>query len=303
MKKYKPALFITSGAALWGIIALFVRELGELGFSAMEIVTVRVMSAAFFLFFLGIFSYRKEMKLSQWYDIRYFIGTGIFSIAFFNFCYFTTMNQAGVSIAVILLYTAPAFVTVLSFLFLKEKLNRKKLIAVLTTIIGCALITGLSGSNANLTAMSFLIGLGSGFGYALYTIFGKFALRKYSSYTVTFYTFLVASAALIPLTRIWERMDLFLTVDALLLSLGLGLIPTVVAYILYTKGLEKTEGSKAAIIATIEPVVACIIGVAIFGEFFGFAQALGALFILGSVIAVNVNIKKMSVPKDRGVHS
>ncbi|QVY63784.1 DMT family transporter [Cytobacillus gottheilii] len=303
MNKYKPALFIASGAALWGSIALFVRELGNLGFSAMEIVAIRVISAAFFLFFLGVFSYRKEMQLSQWHDIRYFIGTGILSIVFFNFCYFTTMNQAGVSVAVILLYTAPAFVTVLSFFFLKEKIDRKKLIAVFATILGCALITGLSGGNSNLTAISFLIGLGSGLGYALYTIFGKFALRKYSSYTVTFYTFLVASVALVPFTRLWEKIQLFMTFEVLLLSLGLGLIPTVVAYILYTKGLEQTEGSKAAIIATIEPVVACVIGVAVFGEFFGNAQVLGAVCILGSVIAVNINSKKLRVPKDRGVHS
>lgn len=303
MKKYKSVFFIASGAALWGIIALFVRALGDLGFTAMEIVSLRVLSAALFLFIIGMLSYRNEMLLTNWSDIRYFVGTGIFSISFFNFCYFTTMDHAGISIAVILLYTAPAFVTILSFIFLKEKLTKKKIIAVATTIIGCTLITGFSGGKSQLTAIGFLIGLGSGFGYALYTIFGKFALRKYSSFTVTLYTFLVAAVALLPFTRIWEKLNLFLTLEVLLLSLGLGLIPTVIAYILYTKGLEQTEGSKAAIIATIEPVVACLIGVAIFGEMFGFTQILGSLFILGSVIAVNANFKRMRAPRDSGIQS
>lgn len=303
MKKYKSVYFIASGAALWGIIALFVRALGDLGFTPMEIVALRVISAALFLFIIGMISYRNDMKLTKWSDIRYFIGTGIFSIAFFNFCYFTTMDQAGISIAVILLYTGPAFVTILSFIFLKEQLTKKKVIAVGTTIIGCTLITGFSGGASQLTAIGFLIGLGSGFGYALYTIFGKFALRKYSSFTVTFFTFAVAAVALVPYTRLWEKMNLFLTMEVILLSLGLGLIPTVIAYILYTKGLEETEGSKAAIIATIEPVVACLIGVSIFGEVFGFAQAAGSLFIIGSVIAVNANFKRLRVSRDRGIHS
>lgn len=288
MKRVLPYLMIAFGASLWGIIAIFVKGLANIGFSAMEIVAIRVIFAALFLIMIGMMRFRSRLKLKSAADIRLFAGTGIVSIVFFNYFYFTTINEINVSMAVVLLYTAPAFVTVLSFLFLKEKMNGRKIAAVAGTILGCILIAGLSAGQSQITFLGILTGLGSGLGYALYTIFGKFALRKYHPFTVTFYTFLIASAALIPVTRLWTKAELLLRADVLLLGIGLGFIPTVLAYFVYTWGLEKTEGSKAAVIATVEPVVAMLLGVSLYGESLGAIQIAGALLILGSVVIVNL---------------
>jgi drug/metabolite transporter (DMT)-like permease len=291
MKKMMPLLLIGLGASFWGVIAIFVRALSNAGFTPMEIVTIRVATATIMLYLAGLFKFRTQMKIKL-PDLKLFIGTGICSIVFFNWCYFTTINQMNLSIAVILLYTAPAFVTVLSFLFLKEKLNKIKIFSVIGTLIGCIFIAGISFNEAtSISTIGLLTGLGAGFGYSLYSIFGKFALRKYESYTVTFYTFLIATIALIPITGIWRKMSILIQSDVLFWGLGLGLIPTVIAYFLYTKGLEKTESSKASIIATIEPVVATLLSVMYYDEKLGSMQLVGSAFILISVLLINLPIK------------
>ncbi|MDQ0271023.1 DMT family transporter [Cytobacillus purgationiresistens] len=292
MKKILPYFMIAAGASLWGIIGFFVKGLESLGFTSMEIVAIRALFAAMFLIIIGMFGYREQMKLKKAADIRFFIGTGIFSIVFFNYCYFTTMSQINISMAVIFLYTAPAFVTILSYFFLKESMTLNKILAVIGTISGCVLIAGMAVGNSNLTFMGILTGLGSGLGYALYTIFGKFALVKYSPFAITFYTFLVAAIALIPVTRLWEKADLLMRMDVLLYGIGLGLLPTVLAYVLYTWGLEKTEGSKAAVIATVEPIVATSLGVLMFNESLAAMQIVGAVLIISSVIIVNLPSRK-----------
>lgn len=292
MKRLLPYFMIAAGASLWGIIAIFVKGLADYGFASMEIVAIRVVYAALLLIIIGFIKYRGHMKLKQASDIKLFIGTGILSIVFFNFCYFSAISQMNISIAVILLYTAPAFVTILSFIFLKESLNINKILAVLGTIVGCILIAGVSAGNSTITIIGILTGLGSGFGYALYTIFGKFALMKYQPFTVTLYTFIVASVFLLPITQLWEKFDLLMNPNVLLYGMGLGFIPSVLAYFIYTWGLEKTEGSKAAIIATVEPVVATLLGVMLYGEKLGSIQILGAAIILCSVIIVNVSFRK-----------
>ncbi|MFE8695730.1 DMT family transporter [Cytobacillus sp. FJAT-53684] len=297
MKKILPYLMIASGASLWGIIAYFVKGLADYGFTSMEIVAIRVIYAAIFLLLIGVARYRNQMKLKSLTDLRLFVGTGIFSIVFFNFCYFTTISQMNISIAVILLYTAPAFVTVLSFIFLKESLTLPKILAVAGTIMGCVLIAGITSGQSDITMLGIITGLGSGLFYALYTIFGKFALMKYKPFTITMYTFLVAAVSLIPVTKLWQKLDLLLNGEVLLYSIGLGLIPTVIAYFLYTWGLEKTEGSKAAIIATIEPVVATLLGVFLYGEKLVAIQLAGALLILSSVIIVNLSFGKKKITK------
>lgn len=294
MKKILPFLMIALGAAFWGTIAIFVKGLKDSGFTEMEIVTIRVTVAAVVLMTIGGIRDKKHYKIHV-KNLPLFVGTGIFSIAFFNWCYFTTINHLGVSMAVILLYTSPAFVTILSFFFLKESLHIRKIFAIAGTIAGCILITGNPAHNVEtLTLIGVLTGLGSGLGYALYSIFGKFALRHYSPFTVTLYTFIVAAAVLVPFTGIWQKMNLFFNGEILLLAVGLAFVPTVIAYLMYTWGLERTESSIASVIATVEPIVATLLGIFLYNEQPGIFHIAGAIIILISVIIINIPRKVQS---------
>lgn len=282
---------ITIAASLWGIIAIFVKGLADIGFTSMEIVAIRVTVAFIMLFILGISIFRNQLKVKI-KDVPIFIGSGIFSIVFFNWCYFTTINHMNLSLAVILLYTAPAIVVVFSRIIFKEKLTSKKLIAVIGTLLGCIFITGIgSNSTEDITLLGLITGLGSGLGYALYSIFGKIALRKYQTFTINIYTFLCATLFLLPITTLWNKMNLLLQVDTLFWALGLGLLPTVIAYFFYTKGLEKIESSQAAIIATVEPIVATVLSVFLYNEGMSILQMIGTGMIFSSVIIVNITRK------------
>lgn len=288
MKKLLPFFMIALGAAFWGSIAIFVKRLKDSGFTEMEIVTIRVTFAAVMLVIIGSVRYRKQFKIGV-KKLPLFVGTGIFSITFFNWCYFFTMDQLGVSIAVIFLYTSPAFVALLSFLFLKEAMQGRKIVAIAGTIVGCILITGNPVQNREtLTMIGVLTGLGSGLGYALYTIFGKLALKYYSPFTVTLYTFIVAAVVLVPFTGIWQKLNILFNTETLLFATGLAFVPTVMAYLMYTWGLERTEGSIASVIATVEPIVATILGVFLYNERMGALHVAGAVLILISVMIINI---------------
>ena len=288
MGKLGPIILIAISAIMWGIIAIFVRKLASLGFTPMEIVTIRVVTALLLLGIIGLLKYPGQMKIHL-RDSKYFIGTGIFSIVLFNWCYFTSINQLSLSFAVILLYTAPAFVVVLSYLFLKESMDSMKIISVIGTLIGCILIAGINiKETPSMNLVGILTGLGAGFGYALYTIFGKFALLKYRPFTVTFYTFFVASITLLVFTDLFEKGNILFSKEVILYGVGLGLFPTVLAYLFYTKGLERMESSKASIIATVEPVAATLLSVFLFKEDFGVLQFIGTAIILLSVILINL---------------
>ncbi|PAE43734.1 DMT family transporter [Bacillus sp. 7884-1] len=288
MGKLGPIILIAISAIMWGIIAVFVRKLSSLGFTPMEIVTIRVVTAVLLLGIIGLLKYPGQMKIHL-RDSKYFIGTGIFSIVLFNWCYFSSINQLSLSFAVILLYTAPTFVVVLSYLFLKESMDALKIISVIGTLIGCTFIVGINlMETPSMNLAGILTGLGAGFGYALYTIFGKFALVKYRPFTVTFYTFFVASITLLLFTDLFEKGSMLLSSEAILYGIGLGLFPTVLAYLFYTKGLEKMEGSKASIIATVEPVAATLLSVFFYKEDFGVLQFIGTAIILLSVILINL---------------
>jgi drug/metabolite transporter, DME family len=287
LKNIISILMISFAASLWGMIALFVKGLAEIGFTPMEIVAIRVIVALLLLVIIGLVFFRGQFKVKS-NDLSIFAGSGIASIAFFNWCYFTAINQMNLSLAVILLYTAPALVVLLSRIFFKEELTFNKILAVIGTLAGCFLITGIGANTVEaLSFIGFLIGLGSGVGYALYSIFGKIATQKYQPFTITFYTFLFASLFLFPITQLWHKLDLLFRADTIFWAIGLGLIPTVLAYFLYTKGLERMESSKAAIISTVEPIVATLLSIFLYKEGMSLTQIVGTSMIFAAVIIVN----------------
>ncbi|ADU31232.1 DMT family transporter [Evansella cellulosilytica] len=287
---YKMAfLMIVIGASLWGTIGLFVNGLYTFGFSPIEVVTLRVTVAFITLLVYVVIKDIHSLKI-KWKHLPYFFGTGVCSIVFFNWAYFTAIQEMNLSIAAVLLYTGPAFVTIMSRIFFKELITPQKMIALVTTFIGCVLVIGLLPFN-DVTMFSFygfIIGLSSGFGYALYSIFGKIALANYSSLTTTVYTFFIATLVLIPTSGLFNHGVSFINTQTVLLSLGLGIIPTVLAYLLYTKGLQSIESSKASIATTIEPVVAALIGVFIFKDTVTYWQVVGMLCIVMAVMFMHL---------------
>ncbi|MGM0873608.1 MAG: DMT family transporter [Bacillota bacterium] len=285
-------LYIVTGASLWGVIGVFVTYLYELGFTPTQVVSVRALSTTFFLLFYVLFKNRKALKIKV-SDSKYFIGTGIFSIVLFNWCLFNAIQETSISIAAILLYTAPAFVTIFSRILFRELLTPRKILALVTTFAGCAFVIGvLPDTNESISFYGLILGIGSGFFYALYSIFGKFALVKYDSLTVTVYTFIFAAIAVTPFSGLWTTLHLFSRLEAWLYIIGLGLLSTMLAFLLYTKGLTAVESSRASIIATVEPVVASLIGFLIFEERLSVWQYFGIFLVILAVIIVQETTKK-----------
>lgn len=295
LKSKLAYLYVIAGASLWGVIGIFVNELSEAGFTSLQIVTLRVGTAAGILV-LYLLSVDPKLLKIKFRDIPLFLGTGIFSIVFFNWCYFTAIQEVSLSLAVILLYTGPAFVVLMSRLFFGEPLNAQKIIAMILTLLGCILVIRLFPLNEiTISTFGILLGLGSGFGYALYSIFGKVALRSYSSLTIITYTFVFASLALIPISGYTIDHSLFDSDEVWWSILGLGFLPTALAYLLYTKGLSMIESGRASITATVEPLVATLLGVLLYAEKLTALQVVGFILIIASVLLIQWKRKEAEV--------
>lgn len=292
MKKYAILSILMSGI-LWGCMGLFVRTLGGVGLTSMDIVFLRaVVTAAVMILFLLIYDRKKLIiKLK---DIWCFLGTGIASITFFNYCYFKCMTVASLSVAAVLLYTAPAIVMVLSYFLFRERFSVKKAISLVMTFAGCVLVTGVLGGDGVINAKGVLYGLGAGLGYALYSIFSRYALeRGYNTFTITCYTFIVSALATLFFTDV-HRVIGVACMDArtIALSVALGIVCTVAPYILYTLGLSHVENGQASIIASIEPVTASVIGVVVFDEKMRAQGVIGMVLVIVALVICNMRTNK-----------
>lgn len=283
----KASLNIIAAAALWGCIGLFLKLLTAAGLTSMQGVALRALVGCLFYGLFLFLTDRNALRVAL-PDCPWFLGTGVCSLLFFNWCYFNAIQASSMAVAAVLLYTSPVFVMLMSALFFRESVTPLKIIALAVTLAGCALVTGLLPPGGALVSLStILFGLGSGFGYALYTIFGKLALEKYPSSTVTLYTFLFALLGSLPLSGLWNAPELLLDRQVILAGLGIGVFCCILPYLLYTEGLRRAQAGKAAILATAEPFVAALIGIFLYHEEVTIWKLLGMCAILGAIALLN----------------
>ena len=292
MKKLAPFLVILAGC-LWGTMGIFVRHLNAIGLQSMEIVEARSVLTAVGMF-AALALFRRDLLKVRAKDLWIFVGGGMASVILFKYCYFQTIQRASLSTAAILLYTSPVFVLLLSVPLFGEKLTRKKLICLVLAITGCALASGVASGGMALSPMTLLLGLGSGFGYGLYSIFSRFALQRgYHPITITAYIFLFGALGGIPLTDFGQITQVVRADGGNLIYLMVyTLVPTIVPYISYTTGLQQVENGVAAVLACIEPVMATVFGIFVFSEMPTLSGWLGILLVLIALTALNLQPKK-----------
>ena len=287
MNRSKPVLAVLAAGVCWGVISLFVRALSAAGLSPLQIAFLRLALSA--LIFFPVLALRDLGKLHiRLRDIWMFVGTGVVSLVLFYSLYFYATIHSQASVAVVLLYTSPIFVLLLSAVLFKERITRMKLLCLGMTVLGCTLVSGVFGASYKLTIRVLLAGLGSGFFYALYTIFARFALERYDSTTVTAYTFLLGALGSLPLGGPVGSVRILAASPALLLPLlGICLVSTVLPYLLYTWGLQRMDSGRAAILAAVEPLVGAVLGMAAYGEPHDAAKLAGIALILAAILLLN----------------
>jgi len=273
-------LYIFAAAALWGLIGPFAKLAYQEGVSPLEVAFWRAVLAWCCFGPQALLQRRARVALADLPALGLFSLTGVF---LFYGAYQLAVQKGGVALASVLLYTAPAWVALLAALLLKEQMTPMKMAALAATLIGVSLVslgsgTGFAGG-AGETASAVFFGLVAGFCYSLYYIFGKYFGAKYSAATVFFYILPMGALCLLPWLHPAPKSG-----TAWLALLWIALLSTYGAYHCYYAGLKCLEAGRAAVTATLEPVVAAVVAFFWWGEFFSPAGYVGSLLILVAVV-------------------
>lgn len=218
-------------------------------------------------------------------ETRLVLGAGA-SMSAYQVCYFSAVPLTGVAVTALLaICSSPLMIAGLAALFLGERPTRRVYVALGMGVVGTALLVvtprGIEPLNPAFLPGA-LLALGAGLSYALYAVATKATLARVPPLTLAALTFSVAALALAPVL-LWEPRVLAPLAGGWPLLLYLGLVPTALAYALYTVGLRRTPATAAGIATLLEPLTATALGVGVFGERLGLAGVVGALLLLGAI--------------------
>jgi drug/metabolite transporter (DMT)-like permease len=272
---------IIIAAVLWSLAGIFAKQIHVM--SAQSIIFYRVLFA-FAIFFIFIFI-SGNLKMIELKDKKiYLLLFGILQVGTM-LTFFISILQGSVSIAVLLLYTAPVYITILSPWLLQERSTKKGIIALILSLIGILLIVDPQNLDFTQYPAGILAGIASGIIYAFQIMTSKYASSTYSGYAQAFWSFPVAILILLPVGIVPFEIVL----DNLVYLILLSIFPTILAISLYFNGLKKVKTHSASILGLIEPVSAVILSVLILHEQISILEMIGGALILAGVALVTTD--------------
>lgn len=277
-------LFIIMTALLWGTVGVASRAIYEMAdTNALSIGFFRLAFAAPVLLLACWRMVGRRMVLVVRRDLRLMLVMGL-AMALYQVCYFGAVERLGVTISVLVaICTAPVMVALLSSLLLGERLTLRVLLALACALVGTVLLVGQPDASAvqPVSAGGVLLALGAGGSYAVVALCSRALAGNYHPLQSISIAFSLGALLLLPFALLTGGgLVLAYPPQGWLLLLYLGLLPTVLGYLLFVWGLRTTTATVASIATLLEPLTSALLAWLIFREQPGPQGLQGAALLL-----------------------
>ena len=279
-------VYVVLAALFWGLSGGIGGILTDEGWSPVMVSFYRGgIGLLFVLVWLALSPSNSGLKNRRLWFWSVIAGVGVAG----NFAfYFVSISEGSVAVAATLMYCAPVFVYLISFVFKLEKPTLFKWIAIAMVMVGIVLLTQIYDiGTSGVTAIGVGAGLLSGLSYAIFIFGFKYAAPHGSPQAI-----LVIAFAVLAIILIWpgdaDQMVAALSTPDWPLFAALGVLGAGLSFVLYIIGLNHTAPAVASIVAMVEPVTASLFGVVVLSENLVAIQILGMLLILVTVTAMSV---------------
>jgi len=256
-------------AVIWGTIGAFARWSG---LNPLELSFLRLSVAS-----LAMFAFLPREQRLVILHAREYLPVFLCGIMFAVDCllFFYALQLTTISNAVIPYNTQPVFITLLTPLFFKERLERGVIIAFILSLTGVGLLLAPSIVSLSLRDVAGIIFALAG--ALLLSVIALIAKRvNIGATTFVYYEMLIASVCLLPFFRISSP----LTAKSVAIVICIGLVHTAIGYVFYYDGLRKVKIQYAITLSYFAPVVAGVTGYFLFGEAIGGYTIVGGLLII-----------------------
>jgi len=278
-----PYLLIIGAAILWASAGTTSKYLFNAGMSPYILAQYRVSFSSLLIFgYLLLFS-RRTLKINL-RDLWYLIVLGALGMVGVQVTYLFAISKIKVAIAILLQYLTPFFVAAYSWLFLRERMDRWKVLSILLAFAGCALVVEVyKVSFFSLNIEGVIAGLLSAVFFSFYSLLGERVMRRYNPWTVLFYA-LVFAAVLLNISMPIENVILWKADLRWCLSVVYIIVcGTVIPFGLYNMGIEHLRSTRASIVATLEPISAGFLSYIFLGELLTGWQIFGGLLVIAAI--------------------
>ena len=281
-------LYVVLAAFMWGLSGSSAKFLFNSGITPFQLVQLRLTISTVFLFLYLLIRFSSLLKISR-SDIFYFILFGTVGMAGVQFTYLFAISKIKVAAAILLQYLAPSFIALHSVVFMREKLSRSTLIALIGATLGCYLVVGAYNLEIlSMNIVGIISGVLSAVTFAWYSIHGEYGMRRYNPWTILFYALFFGAVVWNILHPPLEAFMHAYSPVQWIWILYIGVMGTLIPFGLYLEGINLIRSTRASITATLEPITAGIISYIFLNEIMEIPQITGGVIVIASIILLQL---------------
>ena len=225
-------------------------------------------------------------------DFRLFLFLGATGFLGFNAIYFIALKQSTASHSALVTGTSPMLTALLSVFLIGERLGLTKLVGVAVSALGVAVVVASSagGLGGEATVLGDVLLVVANVVWVLYTIYARFAMRRFSPITVTAYSCFCGAAMLAPLALLtdFSLPALWAAPPRAWLALGYsGTASMVLAYVIWNVGVKKIGATRTAVFTNLTPIWGVLLAAPFAGETITVYHLIAGVLIIGGVWLTN----------------
>jgi drug/metabolite transporter (DMT)-like permease len=287
-----PALpVVATGAVVvaafcWGLSAIFAKGAFERGIAPASMAEARIAVAGILL--LGFLAFVRRDLLRP--PRASLLPGGVFglSLVLVNLSYYVAIDRLPVGVAIALQYTAPVVVLAVTAMVGGNPPRALVWLAGVLTLAGAVLVSGAYAGFGGVDGLGLLAGFGSAVSFAMYLLSAEAAGRRGAHPASVLAVGFVVAALIWSVVLPWWTWpyDRLADPEVALRVIGVGVVGTLLPFLLVLAALRVISSALAGIAATFEPVFASALAFALLGQALSVPQLVGgALVVAGVVLA------------------
>lgn len=274
---------IVVASVLWGTMGVLAKFAYAFGVQPDVLIALRLMVGFGTLFTVLLLFARGSLRVDK-RDVFALLVFGVVGVTLQRLSYFYAVSLTTATVAAILFYTYPVFLSVYAWLFFGERLTFWDVLAIVLTFVGVAFVVRVYDvAVLSVDAVGILFGLASSLFFVVYFLLVRRLRGRYASWTLTVCGDGIGALVLSPVVVVSFSNIVSFPLQVWLLVLAIAWFPSLLAYVLYSHAVKYVK-AKGSVLSVIEPLSAAVFSTVFIGERFDALQVLGIVVALAGVV-------------------
>jgi drug/metabolite transporter (DMT)-like permease len=223
---------------------------------------------------------------------RWFMGGAAVANTILNLSVFVAFQRISIALALLVFYLYPALVALISVAWFGERLDRLRWAALAISLVGTVLVVAGAGDLGQVDALGVALSFVGALGQTFYVLAARHGFARVPGAEAANLTMGGAALIYVAIALVTARAGVMSqplsSAAAFLPVLAAGVIGAGIPTFCYIMGIRRLGAPRAAILATLEPVVGVTLAAVLLAEQPALVQVLGGLLIIGAGVALQL---------------